>query len=134
LSDSQTFNQIILFNMIFLGILFLYNQSNATVQFALQATIDDIFRPLPIYQSPTCTIQWWDFFVPTSCGATTLASTVFWGIALIGAFLFKLGATGILIVQLFQLTNVTTGVPFVGYIIIAFQVMLVIYGATLIRG
>ncbi len=133
--SSRTFYTLVTFDMMFLGFLFLYNVgSNPSPQ--MERLINDVFGPWPIFQSGTCTVQWWDFFIPTSCTAVTLSSTVLWGFALLGSFFFRIGAMGTLALQLFDITlpGSSSAIPFLNYILIAFQIIIIMDFITVFRG
>ncbi len=133
--SSRTFYTLVIFDMIFLGLLFLYNTgSNPNPQ--MQNTINDLFGPWPRLSAPNCQVSWWDIIIPASCTAQTVSSVLIWGFSLLGAFFFKIGAFGTLMLSIFTLTlpSSTSSVPFLNYILIAFQVIIIMDAVTVFRG
>lgn len=135
--SSRTFYTLVLFDMIFLGFLFLYDAGlNPNPQFG--RVFDDIFGPWPQYNSGNCqvTSNWTDFFANSSCLSQQTIGALFWLTTLIGSFFFRIGAFGTLVIQVvaFSFPTSASSVPFLPYILIAFQIIIVMDAVTVFRG
>lgn len=123
--------QLILFEVLFVGLLGMYGQSIGLID--VNTTIMQITGDWPTIGTAKCSFSAQG---PTgSCNVLdTLTLGGIWLISSIGSLLFRLGAALYLIYQLVNVLNLVSKIPFVGPIFLGFQVILGLYGFTMIRG
>ena len=114
----STIAVLVLFEAVFLGFLTLYGVSLGINN--IPDTIAQITGPWPVYVAPAC--GWFDFICGGDIGS-------FAGQVLLWTFsaFFRVGAIFFLFYQLISVMNIITGIPFLNFIFIGFQILLALY-------
>ena len=107
-----------MFEAVFLGFLTLYGVSLGINN--IPDTIAQITGPWPVYVGPTC--QWFDFVCQTGVDVI-IGQAILWTFSA----LFRVGAIFFLLFQLISVMNIITGIPFLNFIFIGFQILIALY-------
>lgn len=136
--DSQSAGQIIFFDLILAGFLFFYNSTNPIISSNVQTAMNILTKPFTLLPAPVITCAPLDVFCNSTKDITQATAYVGWAIFNIPVLVFqgleKIGAALALIYQLFFITGNDFGIPFLGFILLGFQISLAFYGFSLLRG
>ena len=136
--DSQSAGQIIFFDLILAGFLFFYATTSSTISNELQLAVTTLTKPWTLLPPPSITCAPLDVFCSATKDITTATAYIGWAILNLPILLFqvleKIGAGLTLIYRLFLLTGNDFGIPFLGFILLGFQISLAFYGFSLLRG
>ena len=125
---------LITFEAVLLGLLSLYGITSGGID--ISATIQVIVGPWP-----TVWVTNTGFFGLGAVNCSFSASgpsgncsmidtgvlALIWGVSSLGSIFVRIGAAGYLVFQLISVLNVVTGIPFIGYVFTAFQVIMGLY-------
>ena len=123
--------RLITFETVLLGILSIYGFTNGG-GVDISNTLAQITGPWPVVQTAKCSFS---AAGPTgSCNVLDFGILgAIWVFASIGSGAYRLGAALYLLVQLVGILNVITSVPFAGPVFLGFQIILGLYGWSMIR-
>ncbi len=137
--DSQSAGQIIFFDLLLAGFIFFYSTTSSIISNELQLAMQTLTKPFELLSQPvigSCTPL--DVFCNASKDIVTATAYLAWAILniplLIAQVLIKIGAGLTLIYRLFFLTGNDFGIPYLGFILLGFQISLAFYGFSLLRG
>jgi len=131
LPDSDSASHIIAFDLIFVGLMSAYGMATGTLD--LQRQISDITKPFTFANIiPQCSQL--DIICQINAGAVAAAYPFFQFVWLILQFLEKISAGIVLLARIISFTTTDFGIPFVGWIFLLFNVSLLLYGISLLRG
>lgn len=137
--DSQTAGQIIFFDLLLAGFLFFYSTTSPTLSNELGLAMTTLTQPfITTLPPPVITCAPLDVFCSSTKDITQATAYIGWALLnvpfLIGQILLKIGAGLTLIYRLFLITGNDFGIPFLGFILLGFQISLAFYGFSLLRG
>lgn len=126
MTQSSTFEHILVFDMIMVILLTAYGTSTNTAP-AIQQAINTLFGAWPSLSS--CTTNFFGVTIPCDPISHATLQLLLWG----GSVLDRIGAFFALMYQLVVLTGFSTGIPYIGPLLISFQIMLLIFGYRMLR-
>lgn len=142
---SNTFNGLVIFNFILIGLTILYGSSQPNFVTILQTPLNQLQTPFPSFQDSLTQVGFVGFkncgFLDLNCNGQQIAqatvygfSFIFWGVALLLNVLNKVGAFIFLIIGIGNFMNTTFGIPFLSYIFFAFFVIMIAEGVSTLTG
>lgn len=136
--DSQTAGQIIFFDLLLAGFLFFYSTTSPTLSNELGLAMATLTKPWTLLPPPIVTCSAFDVFCNSTKDIVQATAYIGWAILNLPVLLFqvleKIGAGLTMIYRLFLLTGNDFGIPFLGFILLGFQISLAFYGFSLLRG
>lgn len=142
---SNTFNGLVIFNFMFLGLTILYGSGQPNFATMLQTPLNQLQTSFPGFNDALTATGFVGFkncgFLDFNCNSANtgqaivyLFSGIYWFVALLLNILNKIGAFIALIVGIGNFMNNTFGIPFLSYIFLAFFVIMIAEGVSTLTG